>query len=197
MKSVFYPNHIKDTRVIIMNGKYKFEEGYIKADPTGNTQQYFYVKLDIGQTINLHGKSIQVLEYNTKKPSRPKTKQKILKTPFEVYRDSSTANIYEIMQQYANMTSMTYLDWYITATTIPTMAKKIKGLSAHELYKLFQQEQLLEKMKTTPVTGKECMDVGFSNDSMGEIFDEKGMYYVKEHDGMTPIYAVKRKNKKQ
>jgi hypothetical protein len=56
--------------------------------------------------------------------------------------------------------------------------------------KKYEVHPLITLMLTQPQTGFKCVESGFTNDSMGEIFEEDEMYYSEEKEGHFWILKV-------
>lgn len=49
---------------------------------------------------------------------------------------------------------------------------------------------ILERMKETPMMGKQLEYIGFLSDDMGEMFEPEALYRTKEVDGILHIFKI-------
>ena len=49
---------------------------------------------------------------------------------------------------------------------------------------------LMQSMAVVPITGQQCIDIGWSNDSMGELFQPDQMYCTKKSEGGDTLIII-------
>lgn len=52
------------------------------------------------------------------------------------------------------------------------------------------RQAIIESMRDTPITGQECIDHGWHNDSMGELFSPEKMYCAQLDEGTDSLIIV-------
>ena len=54
-----------------------------------------------------------------------------------------------------------------------------------------RRQKIIEAMQTTPIMGKTLSWIGFTNDSMGEIFEPEAMYKAVKNEGGDNLIVIK------